>query len=67
MIYFKGANENMKLNFYDWCMSNNRQDLFKKEYAIFNGYEYLEIPYYYIIDNSYKDLIINKINEIQYI
>ena len=43
------------------------KDLFKKEYAISNKYEYLEIPYYSIIDDSYKDLIINKINEIQHI
>lgn len=41
------------------------KDNFKKEYALNHGYEYLEIPYYTIIDNTYKDIITYKINSIQ--
>lgn len=40
------------------------KDLFKKEYAISNGYEYLEIPYFTVLDGSYKNLILNKIDTI---
>lgn len=42
------------------------KDQIKKEYAIKNGYEYLEIPYYAINNNLYKDIIDSKINEILY-
>lgn len=41
------------------------KDNYKKEYAILNGYEYLEIPYYTVINGLYKKLIIEKIKSIQ--
>ena len=40
------------------------QDNYKKQYALDNGYYYLEIPYWTEKDDSYKALIDNKINEI---
>lgn len=40
------------------------KDAYKKQYALDNGYYYLEIPYWTEKDESYKDLIKNKINEI---
>ncbi|MFQ7208597.1 MAG: zinc-ribbon domain-containing protein [Coprococcus sp.] len=42
----------------------NWKDEYKKKYALDNGYEYLEIPYWTENDESYKILIDNKINEI---
>lgn len=39
-------------------------DDFKKNYALENGYRYLEIPYWTKDDNSYKELIDSKIKEI---
>lgn len=42
------------------------KDVYKKEYAIINGYEYLEIPYWTILDGTYKDLIIYKINAMKH-
>ena len=39
-------------------------DEFKKNYALENGYHYLEIPYWTKDDESYKELINNKIKEI---
>lgn len=39
-------------------------DEFKKQYALDNGYFYLEIPYWSEDNESYKDLIDSKINEI---
>lgn len=39
-------------------------DAFKRQYALDNGYFYLEIPYWTENDESYKTLIDNKINEI---
>jgi hypothetical protein len=39
-------------------------DEFKKQYALDNGYYYLEIPYYTEMNETYKNLINNKINEI---
>ena len=41
------------------------KDNFKKNYAISQGYEYLEIPYWTIDDGTYKNLISNKIKEIE--
>lgn len=40
------------------------KDEYKKNYALDNGYSYLEIPYWTENDESYKTLIDNKINEI---
>ncbi len=40
------------------------RDLYKKEYALSNGYYYLEIPYTSEINDEYKKLIDNKILEI---
>lgn len=40
------------------------KDEYKKKYALDNGYEYLEIPYWTENDETYKTLIDNKINEI---
>lgn len=40
------------------------KDQFKKDYAVAHGYEYLEIPYYTVIDDTYTDLITSKINTI---
>lgn len=41
------------------------KDNFKKDCAIVNGYEYLEIPYYKIKDDSYKKLIVDKIKSMK--
>ena len=38
------------------------KDKFKKDYAIQQGYIYIEIPYWTIIDNSFKEIITNNIN-----
>lgn len=40
------------------------KDKYKKEYALSQGYFYLEIPYWSLINDKYKRLIINKIKEI---
>lgn len=40
------------------------KDEYKKNYALSNGYYYLDIPYYTESDESYKTLIDNKIQEI---
>ena len=40
------------------------KDNFKKNYALEQGYNYLEIPYWKVKDDSYKKLITNKIKEI---
>lgn len=40
------------------------KDKFKKEYALSNGYLYLEIPYWMEENNLYQELIINKIDKI---
>ena len=40
------------------------KDNFKKNYALEQGYNYLEIPYWKVKDDSYKKLINNKIKEI---
>ena len=42
------------------------KDDYKRDYALNNGYYYLEIPYWSIKDETYKDIISNKINEICY-
>jgi hypothetical protein len=42
------------------------KDNFKKEYALKNGYSYLEIPYWTIKNNTYKEIIDNKIKELCY-
>jgi hypothetical protein len=41
------------------------KDDFKKNYAISQGYEFLEIPYWTVEDGTYKNLITNKIEEIK--
>ena len=41
------------------------KDVFKREFAISNGYEYLEVPYWTIEDGTYKNLILDKINQIK--
>lgn len=38
------------------------KDRFKKEYAIQQGYKYIEIPYWTIKDSSFKQIIKNNIN-----
>ena len=40
------------------------KDNFKKNYALEQGYNYLEIPYWKVKDDSYKELINNKIKEL---
>lgn len=40
------------------------KDAYKKDYALSQGYHYLEIPYWTEKDESYKTLIDNKIHEI---
>lgn len=40
------------------------KDRFKKNYAISNGYEYLEIPYTAFKNDDYKKIINDKINQI---
>lgn len=40
------------------------KDEYKKQYAVSQGYHYLEIPYWTERDDSYKTLIDNKIHEI---
>ncbi len=40
------------------------KDRYKKDYAIEKGYHYLEIPYWTEEDESYRELIDNKIKEI---
>lgn len=40
------------------------RDLYKKDYAINNGYYYLAIPYYEEENDLYKTTILNKIDEI---
>lgn len=40
------------------------KDEYKKEYALNNGYCYLEIPYWKIRSGKFKNMIDNKINEI---
>jgi hypothetical protein len=40
------------------------KDNYKKQYALSQGYHYLEIPYWTEHDESYKTLIDNKIHEI---
>lgn len=40
------------------------RDLYKKEYAINQGYEYLEIPYYLEENEKYKKVILDKIKQI---
>lgn len=40
------------------------RDSYKKEFALSNGYEYLEIPYWLFTDESYKHAINDKINYI---
>lgn len=39
-------------------------DEYKRKYALNNGYSYLEIPYWTENDESYKELIDNKVKEI---
>ena len=41
------------------------KDNYKKNYALEHGYFYLEIPYWSIDDESYTNLINNKIKEIE--
>lgn len=40
------------------------KDLYKKNYALSHGYNYLEIPYWAIDDDQYKELIDDKLQEI---
>ncbi len=40
------------------------KDKYKKEYALKNGYYFLEIPYWTEIDNTYQSLIDSKIKKI---
>lgn len=47
-----------ELNHQQW------KDAYKKDYALSQGYHYLEIPYWTERDESYKTLIDNKIHEI---
>lgn len=53
-----GTTPEQELNYLQW------KDNYKKQYAISNGYYYLEIPYWTEKDETYKILIENKINEI---
>ena len=45
-------------------LQQQKRDIFKKQYAIENGYNYLEVPYWTQENDIYKDLIDNKIIEI---
>ena len=40
------------------------KDKYKKDYAIENGYSYLEIPYTSVLDNTYINLIDSKIKQV---
>lgn len=40
-------------------------DKYKKEYALEHGYQYLEIPFWLEKDDKFKEIIIDKINEIK--
>lgn len=42
------------------------KDNYKRQYALDNGYSYLEIPYWSIEDETYKEIIGNRINELCY-
>ena len=42
------------------------KDNYKKEYAIQNGYNYLEVPYWLFYDDSYKKTIDEKINRLKF-
>lgn len=61
--YFHGNSQNTtkeeEFEYQKW------KDNFKKEYALSMGYDYIAIPYWKIKDNSYKDMIIQKINNIK--
>ena len=54
----RGITPEEELEYQKW------KDNFKKEYAISRGYDYLAIPYWTIYDGTYKNLITNKINQI---
>lgn len=41
-----------------------KRDKFKEEYALQNGYHYLVVPYYMENKDTYKQIIIEKINQI---
>lgn len=57
--YGSGKTPQEELAYQQW------KDEYKKDYAIKNGYEYLELPYYAFNEtNDYKTLIDNKINKI---
>lgn len=53
-----GTTEEEELAYQLW------RDEYKKQYALDNGYSYLEIPYWTETDDSYKELIDNKIKEL---
>lgn len=53
-----GTTEQEELEYQKW------KDNYKRQYALDNGYVYLEIPYWTENDESYKTLIDNKIKEI---
>ena len=55
-----GTTEEEELAYQLW------RDKYKKQYALDNGYSYLEIPYWTETDDSYKELIDNKIKELNY-
>lgn len=38
------------------------KDKFKKDFAIKQGYMYIEIPYWTVTDGSFKEIINNNIN-----
>ena len=45
-------------------LDQQHRDKIKKDYALSQGYHYLEIPYWTEHDESYKTLIDSKIHEI---
>ena len=48
----------------EYLYQRKLKDRYKRIYAIQNGYNYLEIPYWEIKNDNWKNIIDNKINEI---
>ena len=60
--YFHSKNSQIPIE--DAFKYQKWKDNFKKNYALEQGYNYIEIPYWKVKDDSYKELISNKIKEI---
>lgn len=60
--YFHSKNSRISIE--DAFEYQKWKDNFKKNYALEQGYNYIEIPYWKVKNDSYKELISNKIKEI---